>query len=219
MDLTVHWVGITCIVVFVLSYSLVIAEEFTHLRKSVPVMLGAGIIWAFIAAEYASGSMTHAAEEAVRHFLIEFGELFLFLLCAMTYVNSMSERRVFDALRSWLVRHGFSYRQLFWITGVISFFLSPIIDNLTTALVMCAVVMAVGRGEQALHRHRLREHRGRRERGRRLQPLRRHHHAHGTGSGASSTSLPSLRCSCPRWSTTSSRRCSWRSSSRTSRRT
>lgn len=146
MDLTGHWVGILAIVVFVLSYSVVIAEEFTHLRKSVPVMLGAGIIWALIAAQYATGGMDHDAEEAVRHFLIEFGELFLFLLCAMTYVNSMSDRGVFDALRSWLVRHGFTYRQLFWITGVISFFLSPIIDNLTTALVMCAVVLAVGKG-------------------------------------------------------------------------
>ena len=146
MDLTDHWVGILAIVVFVVAYSVVIAEEFTHLRKSVPVMLGAGVIWAFVAAQYAAGGMDHQAEEAVRHFLIEFGELFLFLLCAMTYVNSMSERRVFDALRSWLVRHGFTYRQLFWITGVISFFLSPIIDNLTTALVMCAVVLAVGKG-------------------------------------------------------------------------
>ncbi len=144
MDLTAHWVGITAIVVFVLSYALVIAEEFTHLRKSVPVILGAGIIWALIAQQYMSG-MTHEAEEAVEHFLVEFGELFLFLLCAMTYVNSMSERRVFDALRSWLVGRGFNYRQLFWITGIISFFLSPVIDNLTTALVMCAVVLAVGR--------------------------------------------------------------------------
>jgi NhaD family Na+/H+ antiporter len=144
MDLTAHWVGITAIAVFGLAYIFVIAEEFTHLRKSVPVILGAGVIWAIIAAQYVGG-MDHAAEEAVRHFLVEFGELFLFLLAAMTYVNSMGERRVFDALRSWLVRHEFSYRQLFWITGVISFFLSPIIDNLTTALVMCAVVMAVGK--------------------------------------------------------------------------
>ena len=146
MDLTAHWVGITVIIVFVLSYSFVIAEEFTHLRKSVPVIFGAGVIWVFIAQQYVSGGMTHEAEAAVRHFLIEFGELFLFLLCAMTYVNSMSDRRVFDALRSWLVRHGFSFRQLFWITGCFSFFLSPIIDNLTTALVMCAVVLAVGKG-------------------------------------------------------------------------
>ncbi|TDJ48090.1 MAG: sodium:proton antiporter [Gemmatimonadetes bacterium] len=144
MDLTDHWVGITAVAVFALAYSLVIAEEFTHLRKSVPVIFGAGIIWAFIAQQYAGGTMDHAAEEAVRHFLVEFAELFLFLLVAMTYVNSMSERGVFDALRSWLVRHGFSYRQLFWITGTISFFLSPVIDNLTTALVMGAVVLAVG---------------------------------------------------------------------------
>ncbi len=144
MDLTTHWVGIVAILVFVLSYSFVIAEEFTHLRKSVPVILGAGIIWTIIAVQYMNG-MSHEVEEAIDHFLIEFGELFLFLLCAMTYVNSMSERNVFDALRSWLVGRGFSYRQLFWITGIISFFLSPIIDNLTTALVMCAVVLAVGK--------------------------------------------------------------------------
>jgi len=88
---------------------------------------------------------SHATEEAIKHLLIEFGELFLFLLAAMTYVNSMNERGVFDALRVWLVKHDFSYRQLFWVTGIMSFFLSPIIDNLTTALVMCAVIMAVGR--------------------------------------------------------------------------
>jgi len=144
LDLTAHWVGIAAIAVFVLAYSLVIAEEFTHLRKSVPVMFGAGIIWAIIAQQYASGGMDHEAEEAVREFLVEFAELFLFLLAAMTYVNSMSERGVFEALRSWLIRHRFTYRQLFWITGIISFFLSPVIDNLTTALVMGAVVLAVG---------------------------------------------------------------------------
>ena len=143
MDLTSHWGGIAAIVVFVVSYAFVITEEFSHLRKSVPVIFGAGVIWAIIAYQY-MGGMDHSAEEAVRHFLIEFGELFLFLLSAMTYVNSMSERGIFDALRSWLVSRGFSYRQLFWITGIISFFLSPIIDNLTTALVMCAVVLAVG---------------------------------------------------------------------------
>ncbi len=147
MNLTAHWVGISAILIFVLSYAFVIAEEFTHLRKSIPVILGAGVIWALIATQYMSG-MGHETEEAVRHFLVEFGELFLFLLAAMTYVNSMSERRVFDALRSWLVGRGFSFRQLFWITGTISFFLSPLIDNLTTALVMCAVVLAVGRGNK-----------------------------------------------------------------------
>jgi NhaD family Na+/H+ antiporter len=145
LDLTTSWVGFSALAIFVLSYSLVIAEEFTHLRKSKPVMLGAGLIWALIGLIYAQNGIEHAAEEAVRHFLIEFAELFLFLLAAMTYVNAMSERNIFEALRNWLVSRRYSYRKLFWITGVMSFFLSPIIDNLTTALVMCAVVMAVGR--------------------------------------------------------------------------
>jgi NhaD family Na+/H+ antiporter len=146
LDLTTSWVGISAIVLFVLAYCLVIAEEFTNLRKSKPVVLAAGVIWGLIGLAYATNGIEHTTEEAVREFLIEFGELFLFLLAAMTYVNSMSERRVFEGLRAWLIGRGFGYRKLFVITGIISFFLSPVIDNLTTALVMCAVVMAVGQG-------------------------------------------------------------------------
>ena len=109
-------------------------------------MLAAGIIWALIAYQYADTSQPHAAEEAVQDYLTEFAQLFLFLLAAMTYVNAMSERNVFLALRNWLMQRSYNYRTMFWITGVLSFFLSPVIDNLTTALVMCAVVMAIGQG-------------------------------------------------------------------------
>lgn len=145
MDLTGHWVGIAAIVIFVTAYAVVIAEEFTHLRKSKPVMLAAGLIWALVAGVYAVSGDSHTVEAAVREFLVEYAELLLFLLAAMTYVNAMSERQTFDALRAWLIRRRFGYRTLFWITGVISFFLSAAIDNLTTALVMCAVILAVGR--------------------------------------------------------------------------
>lgn len=47
------------------------AEEFTHLRKSKPVMLAAGIIWAMIGAYYTSHGLPHEAEVAVRHNLLE----------------------------------------------------------------------------------------------------------------------------------------------------
>ncbi len=144
LDLTTHPVGYWAIAIFVVAYLLVMAEEFTHLRKSKPVILAAGIIWAIIAAVYASHGMTHAAEAAARHNLLEYAELMLFLLVAMTYINAMDERQVFDALRSWLIRKGFGFRQLFWLTGILAFFISPVADNLTTALLMCAVVMAVG---------------------------------------------------------------------------
>lgn len=146
MDLTHQWAGIAVAALFVLAYVLVIAEEFTQMRKSKPVMLAAGVIWAIIGLRYAQGGLGAQVEEAVDSFVLEYAELFLFLLSAMTYVNSMTERNVFNALRDWLVRRGFTYRSMFWITGFLSFFLSPMIDNLTTALVMSAVVLAVGGG-------------------------------------------------------------------------
>jgi NhaD family Na+/H+ antiporter len=149
IDLTSHWVGYSAIAVFVIGYVFVIFEEQVHMRKSKPVMLSAGIIWIMIAAVYASNGYDHAAEVAIRHNFLEYAELFFFLLVAMTYINAMLERGVFDALRSWLVAKGFSYKTLFWLTGVLAFFISPIADNLTTALIMCAVVMAVGADKPA----------------------------------------------------------------------
>ena len=146
LDLTSHMAGYLALIVFVIAYVFVMVEEFTHLRKSKPVILAAGIIWAIIGWVYASNGITHAAEAAVRHNFLEFAELFLFLLVAMTYIESMRERLVFDKLKVWLISRGFSYRQLFWLTGILAFFMSPIADNLTTALVMGAVVMAVGAG-------------------------------------------------------------------------
>jgi NhaD family Na+/H+ antiporter len=145
-DLTNHWIGFTAIGIFTVAYLLVMAEEFTHLRKSKPVILAAGLIWGLIAWYYYTHDAPHAAEEMVRHNLLEYAELMLFLLVAMTYINAMDERNVFEKLRSWLVSKGFGFRKLFWITGVLAFFISPVADNLTTALLMCAVVLAVGGG-------------------------------------------------------------------------
>jgi NhaD family Na+/H+ antiporter len=146
LDITDSWVGISSVLIFFIAYLVVMAEEFIHLRKSKPVMLAAGIIWALIAWYYQSHEIPHVVEIALRHNLEEYAELLLFLIVAMTYINAMEERNVFAALRSWLIGKGFSYRMLFWVTGVLAFFISAIADNLTTALLMGAVVMAVGQG-------------------------------------------------------------------------
>lgn len=146
LDLTATWFGIVAVVVFVLAYALVVTEEFLHLRKSKPVLVAAGIIWILVGTAYALHDDTHTAGAAIRHNLMEYAELMLFLLAAMTYINTMEERQLFSALRAWLVSRGFSLRMVFWITGLLAFFISPIADNLTTALLMAAVVMAVGAG-------------------------------------------------------------------------
>jgi NhaD family Na+/H+ antiporter len=147
LDLTGTWFGTTAVVLFVLAYALVVAEEFLHLRKSKPVLIAAGIIWTLVGVAYAMHGDTHTAGEAVRHNIMEYAELLLFLLAAMTFINTMEERQLFNALRAWLVSRGYTLRTVFWITGVLAFFISPIADNLTTALLMAAVVMAVGVGQ------------------------------------------------------------------------
>lgn len=149
LNLATRWPGYAAIGVFSIAYVLVILEEKIHLRKSKPMLLAAGIIWILIAIAYNSQGMTETAELAIRHSFLEYAELFFFLIVAMTYINAMIERGVFDALRNWLVAKGLSYRTLFWATGILAFVISPIADNLTTALIMCAVVIAVGEDKPA----------------------------------------------------------------------
>lgn len=145
LDLTATHRGLYCVLIFIIAYAFVMTEEFTHLRKSKPVILAAGIIWAQVAyLASTAGVASEAVHRVFEHNLEEYAELMLFLLVAMTYINAMAERNVFEALRSWLVTRKFGYRKLFWITGVITFFLSSVADNLTSALLVGAVVMAVG---------------------------------------------------------------------------
>ncbi len=145
MDFTGHWAGLCALGIFCVAYVLVILEEITGMAKSKPVLLAAGLIWALIGVAFSMAGQSDFAHKAAVGVIEEYGELFLFLIVAVTYVNTLEERRAFDALRGVLVRAGLSYRQLFWLTGGLAFFLSPILDNLTTALVMGAVVMALGR--------------------------------------------------------------------------
>ena len=136
--------GYLAVFVFAIAYLVVVAEEKLQLRKSKPVLIGAGIIWVLVGIVSTDPSATKAAFSS--NFL-DFSELMLFLLVAMTYISAMEERRVFEALRAWMVRKGFSYQTLFWLTGILAFFISPVADNLTTALLMCAVVLKVAEGQ------------------------------------------------------------------------
>ncbi|MCE9677692.1 sodium:proton antiporter NhaD [Shewanella sp. AS1] len=144
LDLTATTAGYLCVTIFILAYLLVMGEEVLHLRKSKPVLIAAGFIWGVIGYIYVQNGMSELSEAAFKHNLLEYAELLLFLLVAMTYISAMEERNLFDALRSWMILKGFSLRTVFWLTGFMAFFISPIADNLTTALLMCAVVMKVG---------------------------------------------------------------------------
>ena len=65
--------GVVAIVIFIVAYGLVIAEEFIHLRKSKPVLLAAGVIWVLVA--LLGKQVEHGneiVEAALNHNLLEY---------------------------------------------------------------------------------------------------------------------------------------------------
>ena len=95
------------------------------MRKSKPVIFAGCFMWLLIGIyEFQHGHGDGQAHDYVKHLIAEIGELFFFLLAAMTYIDTLAERNVFNALRSWLLRKGLGFRSLFWATGTITFFLS-----------------------------------------------------------------------------------------------
>jgi Na+/H+ antiporter NhaD/arsenite permease-like protein len=135
--------ALLALAVFILAYILVFFEEAISLRKSKPVLLAAGLIWVLVGL-----AKVPDASAASAHVIEAYGELFIFLLVSIAYVNVLEERRVFDWLRSKLSGLGVSYRQLFWLLGITTFILSAFLANMTTALIMGAVVLALGRGAE-----------------------------------------------------------------------
>ena len=148
IDLTQHTVGYIALISFVGAYFLAITEEITELRKSKPMVFAASIIWIAIAAFYVGLGTQEQAGIAFRASLEGYAELFLFIMVSMTYLNAMEDRGVFENLRVWLLSKNFSYRQLFWITGTQAFFISSVCNNLTTALLMGSVILAMGKNNR-----------------------------------------------------------------------
>ncbi|MCU7943760.1 MAG: sodium:proton antiporter NhaD [Candidatus Thiodiazotropha sp. (ex Cardiolucina cf. quadrata)] len=147
-SMSTHWVGYLSLTVFILALIAVTLEEFIELRKSKPMLFAAGIIWGMIGWYSHQHTGGHEAEHALRHSLLQYFELMLFILVVMTYINALAERRVFLALRTWVANRKYSYKHLFWTIGITTFFLSPFLDNLSTALLMGAVVLNMERDNQ-----------------------------------------------------------------------
>jgi len=144
LHLTNTWVGIVSLLVFVVGYYFIAAEDKYHVNKAKPALFAGTFIFMLIGAYFAlNGLDPKPLEHEVEKLIVEISEIFFFLLVAMTYIEAMIDRRVFAALRYNLVSKGYNYKKLFWITGVLAFFISPIADNLTTALILSTVLITI----------------------------------------------------------------------------
>ncbi|UZR29999.1 sodium:proton antiporter NhaD [Methylococcus mesophilus] len=148
IDLKHHFVGYAAIVITVLAYAIAMTEDLHQMSKAKPMVLGSALMWFIIFVYYSVETGTAKnVTPAFQSNLMAYAELFLFITVSMTFLNSMTERGIFDALRIGLANRQYSYRQLFWITGILAFVLSTVISSLTVGLLMGYIVLEIGKGQ------------------------------------------------------------------------
>jgi len=150
VDLTTTWVGYVSLLMFIVGYYFIAAEDKYHINKAKPALfIGTGIFMLIGLYYTINGLDGHALESEVHKLIVEIAGIFFFLFVAMTYIEAMIDRQVFSALRYSLVSKGYTYKKLFWITGLLAFFISPVADNLTTALILSTVLITIDKENKA----------------------------------------------------------------------
>lgn len=136
--------GWLLLAVFVIGYYFIATEENYHIDKAKPALFVGTFMFVLIGLYYAVEGLSFTPfEREIDHLILEIAEIFFFLFVAMTYIEALIERGVFNALKAKLIAKGYSYRELFWITGTLAFFISPVADNLTTALILSTVLLTI----------------------------------------------------------------------------
>jgi Na+/H+ antiporter NhaD/arsenite permease-like protein len=144
INLVGHPFGWLLLAIFVVGYYFIATEEKYHIDKAKPALFTGTLMFVLIGLYYVGmGADLSPFEQEIDHLILEIAEIFFFLFVAMTYIEALIERGVFSALRAKLIAKGYSYRELFWITGFLAFFISPVADNLTTALILSTVLLTI----------------------------------------------------------------------------
>ncbi len=143
-DLTGTWIGILSLAIFVIGYYFIATEEKFEINKAKPALFIGTLMFMLIGVYFAiNGLPVEPLHLEMEHLILEIAEIFFFLFVAMTYIETMIERNVFDVLKFKLVSKGYTYKKLFWLTGLLAFFISPVADNLTTALILSTVLFTI----------------------------------------------------------------------------
>ncbi len=145
------------ILIFVIGYLSITLEHPLKLDKTVPALIMASLMWAFLAVGFSQGwfnvidshehvynfltggdDALHGFENTLLHHLGKTAEILVFLIGAMTIVEIIDLHRGFEILKS-VVRTK-SKKRLLWIIGILAFILSAIIDNLTATIVLITLL-------------------------------------------------------------------------------
>jgi Na+/H+ antiporter NhaD/arsenite permease-like protein len=144
INLATTWVGWLSLAVFVIAYYFIATEERYEVNKAKPALFAGTFMFMLIGIYHAiNGLNPDALHDELEVLILEIAEIFFFLLVAMTFIETLLERGIFDLMKFKLVSKGYTYKKLFWLTGLLAFFISPVADNLTTALILSTVLFTI----------------------------------------------------------------------------
>lgn len=127
---------IVMVVVFVIGYFFIAMEHTFKINKSATALLLAVAMWTL----YVAIGGFHAGENhgVLIEALGDTAEILFFLLGAMTIVETIDQHGGFSIITDRITTK--SKRKLLWVISILTFFMSAVLDNLTTSIVMCALL-------------------------------------------------------------------------------
>lgn len=138
--------------VFLLGYAAITLERKWHLNKALTAAALGAAIWVMIAIGILNGDLKphETLQSALEVAGAEIFGLIAFLLAAMTIVEILVHYRLFDLVRVKLLKFKLNEKSQLWVVGIIAFFLSAVIDNLTCTIVMVQIGRRFFRGQNLL---------------------------------------------------------------------
>ena len=123
------------VIVFFVTYAAITLEHQTGVNKSAPALIGAVVLWAIYA--FGLGDMPLVTKQ-LNESLVTTAQIIFFLMGAMTIVEVVDSHGGFEIITSRIRTKRLS--TLMWLVGTLTFFLSSVLDNLTTAIVMVSLM-------------------------------------------------------------------------------
>jgi Na+/H+ antiporter NhaD/arsenite permease-like protein len=123
------------VIIFIVVYAAIALEHPIKINKAATALVGAGLLWsAYAVLSEDSAVVTRQLNESVANT----AQIIFFLIGAMTIVEVIDAHNGFEVITS-LIR---TTKQvtLMWLVGFVTFFLSAILDNLTTTIVMISLM-------------------------------------------------------------------------------
>ena len=125
--------------IFCIGYLGIILEHYIRLNKSAIALALAALCWT----AFFLGDGLHMTEDLTKlgHHVSDISQIIFFLMGAMTLVELIDAHKGFKIITQLI--HTKSKRHLLWIIAIISFFLSSILDNLTTTILMVSILSKI----------------------------------------------------------------------------